>query len=77
VAKKSATFRENNFRSHIYSTVLRKKKFEIFFCKTLLIHIVYIIIKKFEKIYFKYLKIAIKADRSNLFAPTVLVCGSK
>jgi hypothetical protein len=37
----------------------------------LLIHIVYIIKNNFEKIYFKYLKIAIKDDRSNLFAHSI------
>ncbi len=57
--------------------VLRKKISIYFFCKRLLIHVVYIIKKIFEKIYFKCLKIAIKDGRSNpfarsnLFAPTV------
>ncbi len=46
VAKKSAKFPKTNF-GRIY-IVLRRKKFEIFFGKTLLIGAVYIIPKNFE-----------------------------
>jgi hypothetical protein len=71
-----------NFVKIIFSRiyiVLRKTFFEIFFRKMLLIGGVYMIQKKFQKIYFKYFKIAIKYDRSNLFAcsnlfvPTVVM----
>jgi hypothetical protein len=67
VAKKSAKFRETNFRSHIYSTL--KKKFEIFFLQNVVNkHSLHNQKKNFEKIYFKHHKIATIDDRSNLFA---------
>ncbi len=65
VAKKSAKFREKKFWSHLYST---QKKISIFLQNVVNRSSLYNQKKNFEKINFKYLKIAIKDDRSNLFA---------
>jgi hypothetical protein len=70
-----------NFTIIIFSRnyiVLRKKKFDIFFLQNVVNRgSLYDQKKNFEKIDFKYFKIAIKYDCSNLFAPTVDIIGER